>query len=258
MSTPISRAYSGSIACSASMKAHTPPSFWASAMMWYISVVLPEDSGPKTSTIRPRGTPPMPSARSSDSAPVGIALTLTWAPSSPMRMMVPLPNSRSICESAPCSAVSRALAAFSSGGAGIQAPRSSRRLVQDRTVAVGRKPRPYGGFCHRGTCVRVKFAACVGRISPVMCPSAPDDRRSVGGARDTFAPTPPMVVPHRAADRAQDDHDADGDEPRDEREHHADLAVELAVGDQRRGEQQRRDGREADPQRGGEDRRPRH
>src|ERR671928_7052 len=70
MSTPIARAYSGSIACSASMNAHTPPSFWASAMMWYISVVLPEDSGPKTSTMRPRGTPPMPRARSSDSAPV--------------------------------------------------------------------------------------------------------------------------------------------------------------------------------------------
>ena len=41
-----------------------------------MSVVLPEDSGPKTSTIRPRGTPPIPSARSSESAPVGIAATL--------------------------------------------------------------------------------------------------------------------------------------------------------------------------------------
>ena len=40
-----------------------------------MSVVLPEDSGPKTSTMRPRGTPPMPSARSSESAPVGIAST---------------------------------------------------------------------------------------------------------------------------------------------------------------------------------------
>ena len=61
------------------MNAQTPPSFWASARMWYISVVLPEDSGPKTSTMRPRGTPPMPSARSSDSAPVGIAWTFTRA-----------------------------------------------------------------------------------------------------------------------------------------------------------------------------------
>src|SRR3954468_23158891 len=96
------------------MNAQTPPSRWASAMMWYISVVLPDDSGPKTSTMRPRGMPPMPSARSSDSAPVGIALTLTWAPSSPMRMTVPLPNWRSIWVRAPASAVSRALMAFSS------------------------------------------------------------------------------------------------------------------------------------------------
>ena len=29
-------------------------------MMWLTSVVFPEDSGPKISTIRPRGTPPMP------------------------------------------------------------------------------------------------------------------------------------------------------------------------------------------------------
>ena len=40
-------------------------------------VVFPEDSGPKISTIRPRGIPPMPSARSSDSAPVEIVFTLT-------------------------------------------------------------------------------------------------------------------------------------------------------------------------------------
>src|SRR4051794_28446212 len=58
--------------------------------------------------------PPMPSARSSDSAPVGIALTLTWAPSSPMRMTEPLPNWRSIWVRAPARAVSRALMAFSS------------------------------------------------------------------------------------------------------------------------------------------------
>ena len=56
--------------------------------------------------------PPMPSARSSDSAPVGMAATFTWAPSSPMRMTVPLPNWRSICASAPCRAASRALASW--------------------------------------------------------------------------------------------------------------------------------------------------
>src|SRR3954447_12033246 len=78
-----------------------------------MSVVLPEDSGPKTSTMRPRGRPPTPSARSSDSAPVGTAETRTWAASSPIFMIDPAPNWRSICVSAPVSAVSRALAAFS-------------------------------------------------------------------------------------------------------------------------------------------------
>ena len=49
--------------------------------------------------------------------PVGIASTLrTWAPSSPIRMTVPLPNSRSIWDSAPCRAASRAFAAFSCSG----------------------------------------------------------------------------------------------------------------------------------------------
>src|SRR3954452_5684166 len=122
------------------MNAHTPPSFWASAITWYMSVVLPEDSGPKTSTIRPRGTPPMPSARSSDSAPVGIALTFTWAPSSPIRMTVPLPNWRSICVSAPCRAASRALAAFSSGGVGMGKLLNSGGSVVEPTFGVGRNP----------------------------------------------------------------------------------------------------------------------
>src|SRR3954447_6485581 len=63
--------------------------------------------------MRPRGIPPTPSARSSDRAPVGIASTRTAAASSPIFMIEPLPNWRSICESAPLSAASRALAAFS-------------------------------------------------------------------------------------------------------------------------------------------------
>src|SRR5919198_976039 len=65
-----------------------------------MSVVLPDDSGPKISTMRPRGKPPTPSARSSDSAPDGMADTLTAASSSPMRMIEPLPNWRSIWVSA--------------------------------------------------------------------------------------------------------------------------------------------------------------
>ena len=74
------------------MKAQTPPRAWAWAMMWLTSVVFPEDSGPKISTIRPRGTPPMPSARSSAREPVGIASTLT-VPLSPRRISDPSPNS---------------------------------------------------------------------------------------------------------------------------------------------------------------------
>jgi hypothetical protein len=39
------------------MKAASPPAFWASAMMCRPRVVLPLDSGPKISTMRPRGNP---------------------------------------------------------------------------------------------------------------------------------------------------------------------------------------------------------
>jgi hypothetical protein len=64
---------------------------------------LPDDSGPKISTMRPRGTPPTPSARSSESDPVEIAATGICV-SSPMRMIAPLPNAFSICPSAAVSA----------------------------------------------------------------------------------------------------------------------------------------------------------
>src|SRR5882757_5992071 len=93
------------------MKAQTPPSAWASAMMWLIKVVFPEDSGPKISTIRPRGTPPIPSARSSASEPVGIEATLI-VPLSPRRIREPAPKSRSIWVTAASRAASFALASF--------------------------------------------------------------------------------------------------------------------------------------------------
>src|SRR4051794_27920491 len=63
--------------------------------------------------MRPRGKPPTPSARSSDSAPVGTGWTRTAAASPPSFMIEPAPNCRSICVKAPCRAESRALAAFS-------------------------------------------------------------------------------------------------------------------------------------------------
>ena len=46
MSTPRAWAYTGSRACSTSMKTASPPRFWASATMCRATVVLPELSGP--------------------------------------------------------------------------------------------------------------------------------------------------------------------------------------------------------------------
>ncbi|OPZ51317.1 MAG: hypothetical protein BWY92_00235 [Firmicutes bacterium ADurb.BinA052] len=96
MSTPRRLAYAASKACSASMKAATPPSFCASAMICSATVVLPEDSGPYISATRPRGMPPTPNARSSAIAPVGITSTVALAADSPRRIMEPFPNSFSI------------------------------------------------------------------------------------------------------------------------------------------------------------------
>src|ERR687890_547413 len=92
-------AWVGSRACSASMKAASPPAFWASEMMCRARVVLPLDSGPKISTMRPLGTPPTPRARSRARAPVGMEATFGRS-SSPMRMIEPFPNCRSIWETA--------------------------------------------------------------------------------------------------------------------------------------------------------------
>ena len=87
--------------------------------------------------MRPFGMPPMPSARSSDSAPVGMASTRTCAPSSPIRMTEPLPNWRSICVSAPDSAASRALPAWSVLIYGLLGSCSS-ALIPHARAAVGR------------------------------------------------------------------------------------------------------------------------
>src|SRR3954453_13433531 len=62
--------------------------------------------------IRPRGTPPTPSARSRESAPVGIA-SISIASWSPRRMSEPWPNWRSIWVFAAWSAASFAFASFS-------------------------------------------------------------------------------------------------------------------------------------------------
>ena len=95
VSTPSACAYTGSKACSASTKAAKPPLRCASATTCKANVVFPLDSGPYTSTIRPRGTPPIPRAISRAKAPVEMCSIFKWVPS-PSFMMAPLPNCRSI------------------------------------------------------------------------------------------------------------------------------------------------------------------
>src|SRR3954447_18240749 len=72
------------------------------------SVDLPDDSGPKISTTRPRGKPPTPSARSSDNAPVWMD-SMPIEVFSPIRMMEPLLNCLSMAANATSSAFSRSL-----------------------------------------------------------------------------------------------------------------------------------------------------
>src|SRR3954468_23067111 len=85
-----------------------PPLRWASATTCMASVDLPDDSGPKISTTRPRGKPPTPRARSSDNAPVWM-VSMPIEVFSPIRMMEPLPNCLSMAANATSSAFSRSL-----------------------------------------------------------------------------------------------------------------------------------------------------
>ena len=90
-----------------------PPFRWASATTCIARVVLPELSGPKISTIRPRGRPPIPRAKSSDRAPVEMD-SIPRLRFSPMRMTDPLPNCFSIWLRAMSSALSRSIFPFAS------------------------------------------------------------------------------------------------------------------------------------------------
>src|SRR5262245_56454241 len=101
MLTPSFLHQEGSRACSASMNAAIPLLPSASRMRWALAtacraiVVLPLDSGPNSSMIRPRGRPLPPSDRSSDRAPVEIPSTSRWLPS-PSFMIAPAPKAFSI------------------------------------------------------------------------------------------------------------------------------------------------------------------
>ena len=96
ISTPMFLAYTGSRACSASMKPAMPPRFCTSATMCRATVVLPEDSGPYTSTILPLGTPPNPRAISRLMEPVGTVSIFIFALESPSFMTDPFPYAFSI------------------------------------------------------------------------------------------------------------------------------------------------------------------
>src|SRR4051812_18510869 len=102
------------------MNAATPPLFCELAMMCSVSVVLPEDSGPKISMTRPLGIPDPPNAMSSESDPVGMpSMGLMFSPSS--FMTEPLPNCFSICWTARDSAESFAGSCAGTGEAALAA-----------------------------------------------------------------------------------------------------------------------------------------
>ena len=106
ISTPIFFAYAGSSACSASINPAIPPLFCTSATICRATVVLPLDSGPYTSMIRPFGTPPSPSAISRLREPVGIVSIFIFAPESPSFITEPFPYAFSICVNAASNAFS--------------------------------------------------------------------------------------------------------------------------------------------------------
>src|SRR3954468_7099727 len=103
------------------MKATMPPEACALATACRATVVLPEASGPYTSTTRPRGRPPTPRAMSRAIEPVGMTFMATSG-LSPRRMTEPLPNCLSIWARAMSSALSRSSVAmvhtFGSRGSG--------------------------------------------------------------------------------------------------------------------------------------------
>src|SRR5687768_2815779 len=96
------------------MKATTPPFFCASARTCWQRVVLPDDSGPKISVMRPRGTPPTPIARSSAMEPVGMASTCCRS-DEPSFMIEPRPNCFSMDRMAASTARVRSAVALSVG-----------------------------------------------------------------------------------------------------------------------------------------------
>ncbi len=132
MSSPSRFAYCGSSACSASMIAPVPPIRCASPNIWSAKVVLPDDSAPNNSMIRPRGMPPTPSAMSSANEPEGIVSTFCRG-ASPKRISAPSPNCFSTAAIASANARSRSPPAPPRAFA-IVTPPVRLSLAQPRTV----------------------------------------------------------------------------------------------------------------------------
>src|SRR5436190_4461147 len=163
------------------MKATTPPRFWASASTCWQTVVLPDDSGPKISVIRPRGMPPTPSARSSAIEPVGIESTACRS-AEPSFMIDPRPNCFSIARIAASTARPRSATALSPLPFAMPAVRSrSLPVIVTWSLAPGGLGRPDGA----GPGPRPPGAsALAGLLVPTGLALLLDDLRLRGGLRE--------------------------------------------------------------------------
>src|SRR3954452_533068 len=149
------------------MNAAMPPLRCASAMTCWHTVVLPEDSGPKISVIRPRGMPPTPSARSRAIEPVGIESTACRS-ADPSFMIDPRPNCFSIARIAASTARPRSASALSPLPFAMPAVRSRSLPVivtwslapggLSRPDGAGPGPRPPGASAFAGLLVPARLA----------------------------------------------------------------------------------------------------
>src|SRR6266508_1536742 len=174
------------------MNAAIPPAAWELAMACSATVVLPLDSGPKTSTILPRGSPPMPSATSRAMEPVGITSTGITV-RSPRRITEPLPNCLSICARARSSALSRSGPTFMAAPDGVFAAvlevLAVARFVTRYTLEPGSDkvghaaPRLWTTRCH-GEITRTRVRMRARHAVPTRAESRrPGGRRSWTGQR---------------------------------------------------------------------------
>ena len=220
--TPSALAYSGSSACSASMKAAMPPAAWAFATACRATVVFPLASGPYISTTRPRGRPPTPSATSSAIDPVGTT-PIGGRVSSPRRITEPLPWFFSIWARASCSAFSRSGAVISCYLAGVRwscgtglapawpgprtnrkgsgptIPRSCRRLW----IAAGDVDRSYANRCSIRQRHADRLSCRAGGAVPSAASRAARRRRRTPRARPVADRGPPPGPARRCGRRGR-------------------------------------------------------